>query len=77
MPAASSGPWLHALGGRGNVLEAGAAGSRVWLKLRDVAQMDEDGLAKLGVRMIAKPSPGSAHLLVDDAEELAAALQPA
>jgi len=71
------GPWLKALGGRDNVLEAGAAGSRVWLKLRDAAGLNEAGLAKLGVRMIAKPAPGSAHLLVDDAEELAAALQPA
>ncbi len=71
------GPWLKALGGRDNVLEAGAAGSRVWLKLRDAAGLNEAGLAKLGVRMIAKPAPGSAHLLVANADELAAALQPA
>jgi N-acetylglucosamine PTS system EIICBA or EIICB component len=71
------GPWHKALGGRDNVLEAGAAGSRVWLKLRDAAGLNEAGLAKLGVRMIAKPAPGSAHLLVANADELAAALQPA
>ena len=71
------GPWLKALGGRDNVLEAGAAGSRVWLKLRDAAGLNEAGLAKLGVRMIAKPAAGSAHLLVANADELAAALQPA
>jgi PTS system N-acetylglucosamine-specific IIC component len=70
-------PWLKALGGRGNVIEAGAAASRVWLRLKDAAGIDDAALRKLGVRMIARPEPGSTHLLVPDADSIAAALQPA
>lgn len=70
-----AGPWLKALGGRQNIRDAGAAASRVWLHLLDSTQVNEAELSRLGVRMIARPSSGSAHLLVGDAEAVAAALQ--
>lgn len=71
-------PWLAALGGRSNVLEAGGASSRVWLRLLDPTQVDEAGLTALGVRMIVRPSTDAVHLLVSgDADPVAQALQPA
>jgi len=77
VPVADAGPWLEALGGRDNVRESGAASSRIWLKVADPARLDEAALAQLGVRMIARPSAGTVHLLVGEAEPIAAALQPA
>ena len=69
--------WLAALGGRSNVIEAGAASSRVWLRLLDPARVDEAGLTALGVRMIVRPSSDAMHLLVSgDADPVAQALQP-
>jgi phosphotransferase system IIB component len=76
-PAVDAAPWLAALGGGRNVLEAGAASSRVWLRLCDIAQVDEDALAKLGVRMVARPASDTLHLIVGDAAPIAAALQAA
>jgi len=70
-------PWLKALGGKDNVVEAGSASSRVWLRVNDASRVDEQRLAKLGVRAVARPSPTSLHLLVDEAEPVAAALQSA
>jgi PTS system N-acetylglucosamine-specific IIC component len=70
-------PWLAALGGRDNLIESGAASSRVWLKLRDAARIDEAALVRLGVRMIARPDGSVAHLIVADAAPIAAALQAA
>ena len=69
-------PWLAALGGRANIAEAGAASSRVWLRLLDPARVDEAGLTALGVRMIVRPSADAIHLLVGDAAAVAKALQP-
>jgi len=76
-PIIDARPWLDALGGRDNIVAAGAAASRVWLQLLDAGRANEAALSKLGVRMIARPEPGSLHLLVGDAEPIAAALQPA
>ena len=74
--AADATPWLAALGGRGNVTAAGAASSRLWLDLADPAQVDEPALKKLGVRMIARPSPAKLQLIVgSEAAAVAAALQ--
>lgn len=70
-------PWFDALGGRDNVLEAGSASSRVWLRVADAGRINEQKLADLGVRMIGKPTPGTLHLLIGDAEPVAAALQSA
>jgi PTS system N-acetylglucosamine-specific IIC component len=77
VPAANAGPWFEALGGRENVRESGAASSRLWLKLADPALLNEAALTKLGVRMVARPTAGTVHLLFEDAEPIAAALQPA
>jgi PTS system N-acetylglucosamine-specific IIC component len=78
MAVADPAPWLAALGGRANVTAAGAASSRLWLEMVDPAQVDEAALAKLGVRMIARPSVGSLHLIVgNDAAAIAAGLQAA
>ena len=74
---ADAAPWLAALGGRENVLEAGAAASRVWLRLADPTGIDEAALRPLGVRMIARPGDAAVHLIVADAAPIAAALQPA
>lgn len=75
-PKAEAEPWLRALGGRPNVIEVGAASSRVWLKLADAAAVQESQLAKLGVRMVARVAPGTIHLLHEDAQSVAEALQP-
>ena len=69
------GSWLQALGGRTNVIEAGAASRRIWLRLSEAAGVDESMLKKLGVRMIARPAPGSMHLLHEDAESITEVLQ--
>jgi PTS system N-acetylglucosamine-specific IIC component len=75
--SAETGPWLAALGGRDNVLESGAASSRVWLRVADAGRVDESTLRELGVRMIVQPTPGTFHLLLGDAENVAEALQGA
>jgi PTS system N-acetylglucosamine-specific IIC component len=75
--AVDSRPWLDALGGADNVVESGAAATRLWLRLNDPEQLDEAALRKLGVRMIARPVGGTVQLLVEDADPIATALQPA
>jgi PTS system N-acetylglucosamine-specific IIC component len=76
-PIADVTPWLAAIGGRANLRESGAASSRVWVELGDVSLLDADALKNLGVRMIARPASDTVHLLVDDADSIAAALQAA
>jgi PTS system N-acetylglucosamine-specific IIC component len=76
-PAHDAGPWLEALGGRANLKDVGAAASRVWLRVQDPDQLNEPALSHLGVRMIAHPTRETVHLLVNDAESIAAALQRA
>lgn len=70
-------PWFDALGGRDNVQESGAAASRIWLKLGDVGRIDRAALARLGVRMVVETRSDAVHLLVADADPIAAALQAA
>jgi PTS system N-acetylglucosamine-specific IIC component len=68
-------PWLAALGGRDNVIEAGAASSRLWLKLRDAARLDTAALAALGTRAVATPRKDVVHLIVSvEAEPIATSL---
>jgi len=76
-PIADIAPWLAAIGGRANLRESGAASSRVWVDLGDASLVDADALKNLGVRMIARPASDTVHLLVDDADSIAAALQAA
>jgi PTS system N-acetylglucosamine-specific IIC component len=68
--------WFDALGGRDNVIEAGSATSRLWLRMADASRLDESALTKLGVRMVVR-TEGAVQLLIKDAEGVAAALQPA
>lgn len=75
--AANAAPWLDALGGRDNVVEAGSATTRVWLRVKDAKDVDEPALAALGVRMVAHPTDQTLQLIVDQPEAIAAALQPA
>ena len=70
-------PWYAALGGRENIRESGAASSRLWLRLLDTGRIDDAALTKLGVRMIARPSSDTVHLIIGDAEPVAAILQSA
>jgi len=67
--------WLKALGGRDNVEEAGAASSRLWLKLRDPTRLDAGALTALGTKAIATPGAGVVHLIVGpEAGPIAASL---
>ena len=70
-------PWLEALGGRANLVDVGAATSRVWLQIKDPALVDEARLGSLGVRMVARPAKDSVQLLTENAEGLALLLQSA
>jgi len=66
---------LKALGGRDNVEEAGAASSRLWLKLRDPTRLDAGALTALGTKAIATPGAGVVHLIVGpEAGPIAASL---
>jgi PTS system N-acetylglucosamine-specific IIC component len=68
-------PWLAALGGRDNVIEAGAASSRLWLRLHDPAKLDAAALKALGTHAIATPGQDIVHLIVGtDAAPIAAGL---
>jgi N-acetylglucosamine PTS system EIICBA or EIICB component len=68
-------PWLSAIGGRGNVIEAGASSSRMWLQLRDPARVDHAALKLLGTHAIATPRSDTVHLIIGaEAEAIAASL---
>ncbi|MBW4330232.1 N-acetylglucosamine-specific PTS transporter subunit IIBC [Stakelama sp. CBK3Z-3] len=69
-PAIDPAPWFAALGGAANVTESGAADTRLWLSLSDNMLIDEDALARLGVRMVARPGAGSVHLIVAEANAI-------
>ncbi|MFZ2490842.1 MAG: N-acetylglucosamine-specific PTS transporter subunit IIBC [Thermoanaerobaculia bacterium] len=61
---------LAALGGRENVLEVEAvASSRLRVRVTDADAIDERAIRSLGLRGIAKPSPGRVHVLVGPAAE--------
>lgn len=70
-------PWLAALGGRGNVLAAGAASSRVWVDLADAAAIDEAALKRLGARMVLRGAGGVQLIVGPWAPELATGLSKA
>jgi PTS system N-acetylglucosamine-specific IIC component len=69
-PIPSLADLLAALGGRGNVQKFDAASGRLLLKVSDVAAINEEALAAMGVRGIARPAPGSVHVLHPDASAL-------
>jgi N-acetylglucosamine PTS system EIICBA or EIICB component len=69
-PIPSLADLLAALGGRGNVLKFDAASGRLLLKVADVAAINEEALSAMGVRGVARPAPGSVHVLHPDAPAL-------
>jgi PTS system N-acetylglucosamine-specific IIC component len=56
-----------ALGGEANVKTLEARAGRVLATVKDAARIDEAALRDLGVRAIARPTPGSVHLLHPEA----------
>ena len=75
VPQLDPAPWLQALGGQANLVECGAASSRLWIRVRDAAQIEPSALTALGVKAIATPAENILHLIVGaQAEGLAAAL---
>ena len=66
MDESALGRVLTALGGRENIVEARLAASRVCLELRDPARVDEATLIA-AVRAVARPTPGSVHLVLGPA----------
>jgi PTS system N-acetylglucosamine-specific IIC component len=57
---------LGALGGRDNILELSLCASRLCVSVRDPARVDEPVLSR-AVRAMARPAPGSIHLVVGPA----------
>jgi PTS system N-acetylglucosamine-specific IIC component len=55
---------LAALGGAANVCGASVHGNRIRVELADAADAREAELSALGVRAVAKPADGLAHLIV-------------
>jgi PTS system N-acetylglucosamine-specific IIC component len=69
---------VTALGGRENLLACGLCGSRVYLQVRASDAVDDAALRASGVRAVARPGPGSLHLLLgSSAAAVAQALQRA
>ncbi len=56
-----------ALGGTANIRNASRHIGRLRVELNDAGLADDAGLAKLGVRAIARPAPDQLHLLATDA----------
>ena len=67
--------WLEALGGRENILEKSAVGSRLVLKLNDVEKINEEKLKELGVSNILKMSNKITLVFEDQAEAILAQLE--
>jgi PTS system N-acetylglucosamine-specific IIC component len=69
-PIPSVADLLTALGGRRNLLRFDAAAGRLMLKVADAGAVDEEALTALGVRGVARPAPGSVHVLHPNAPAL-------
>ena len=55
---------MAALGGKDNVLTTLVCSSRLRIELRDGARFDESAMRELPVRGIARPAPGTVHILI-------------
>ena len=62
--------WLLALGGRDNILEKNATGSRLVVKLNDPSKLNEEKLKELGVSNILKMSNKITLVFEDQAEKI-------
>ena len=67
--------WLIALGGKENILERSAVGSRLTLKLQDPSMIDEEKLKELGVSNILKMSNKIILVFEDQAEAILSQLE--
>ena len=67
--------WQVALGGKDNILEINATGSRLSLKLNDPSQIDEGKLKELGVTNILKMSNKITLVVEDQAEAILKQIQ--
>jgi PTS system N-acetylglucosamine-specific IIC component len=61
--------WLAALGGRENLTAGGVCSTRLYLTLADPDAVDEPRLRDLGARALARPSPGSLHVVIGPTAE--------
>ena len=64
---------LGLLGGRSNILDLAAVPGRLLLKLARTDVVDDQALAGLGVRAVARPGTGLLHLLISGPVESTAA----
>ena len=67
--------WLEALGGRENILEKNATGSRLVVKLQEPEKMNEERLKELGVSNILKMSNKITLVFEDQAEKILSQLE--
>jgi PTS system N-acetylglucosamine-specific IIC component len=59
---------VKALGGRGNISDVQLSSTRLCVSVRDPSAVDENALAK-SVRALARPAPGSLHLVLGPSAE--------
>ena len=71
----SSGPWLLALGGKENVKEVTAVGSRLSVNLVDKENIDREKLKELGVSSVLVMSNKVTLVIEDKAEKVASTIQ--
>ena len=67
--------WLEALGGKENILEKSATGSRLVVKLNEPSKMNEEKLKELGVSNILKMSNKITLVFEDQAEKILSQLE--
>ena len=67
--------WLEALGGKENILEVSATGSRLTVKLQDINNHDKEKLKQLGVSNIVTMSDKLVLVVEDKAELIKGKLQ--
>ena len=70
-----SGDWLMALGGKENIKEVTAIGSRLSLNLNDKENIDREKLKELGVSSILVMSNKVTLVIEDKAEQVATSIQ--
>ena len=71
----NSGPWLLALGGKENIKEVTAIGSRLSVNLVDKENVDREKLKELGVSSVLVMSNKVTLVIEDKAEKVAATIQ--
>ena len=71
----NSGPWLLALGGKENIKEVTAIGSRLSVNLVDKENIDREKLKELGVSSVLVMSNKVTLVIEDKAEKVAATIQ--